>query len=908
MDRAEEMRELIGKLTASAAKDTGTAGRLSRLRDALDLTKELEMCGSVTVLDRSQEGTKVHDTENFKAAHMLVKDVRREAARLLKESGQAGAEQVYKETLLFDAPYFVDEYCRYLEWNRPLQKKFYEPRRRVLKPLVDDLQDLMDRELDFLGISLPPRVGKELTDDTPVLTACGWKRHGDLVVGDEVYAPDGSLVKVTHVFPKEMADVRITFTDGEQIDAHENHEWLVYDRHKQKYRLAETKEFFCEAETGPDGQRGHRYMYLLPPLVPFDGEDKDLPVKPYSLGAWLGDGTNNTPMICDGQGDSAIFARVTADGYLIRSSFVHKTTGCLYVRFDDLREDLHKVEMCYAHRKTEKHIPEIYLTASKRQRLELLAGLLDTDGTLVRKERRYQFSTTCERLKEDFVSLVYTFGWRCSVKCDKPTVSSSGIKGNFPVWTVAFNPTEFIPCVLQRKQLREFSKQRRIAVKSVERIEPKPGNCISVEGGMYCAGKTMKPTHNSTLCIFFMSMLMGKRPDVANVMSGHSDKLTNGFFSEMRNILLDKETYLWNDVFPGVKVVEISAKNESIDLVRKKRFPTFTARSIGGTLTGAVEIGTGGCLYVDDLVEDLEESLNPERLANKYDAYLNQLKDRKKDGAFELMVGTRWNVLDPLGRIQEQYRDDPRYRFRVIPALNENGESNFNYPYNLGFSTAYYLDMKASIDDATWAAKYMGDPYVREGLLFARDKLRRFYELPAGEPDAIWAVCDPAQGGGDYTFLPVFYQYGNDHYLFDCVCSDALPKVTDEKCIQILLKHHVRQCQFENNAAGGRTADKVQQGVKERGGETRILKKHTQMNKETKIISNSPFIQDRILFLDDRYIQPRSDYETMMRLLCNYTIKGKNKHDDVPDGLSQYADFVISLVGNRVVLRDRRDF
>lgn len=197
---------------------------------------------------------------------------------------------------------------------------------------------------------------------------------------------------------------------------------------------------------------------------------------------------------------------------------------------------------------------------------------------------------------------------------------------------------------------------------------------------------------------------------------------------------------------------------------------------------------------------------------------------------------------------------------------------------------------------------------MREGLLFARDRLRRFYELPAGEPDAVWAICDPAQGGGDDTFLPVFYQYGNDHYLADCVCSDALPKITDEKCIEILLKHHVRQCQFENNAAGGRTADKVQQGVKDRGGVTRITKKHTQINKETKIISNSPFVQDRILFLDDRYIKPRSDYEKMMRLLCNYTIKGKNKHDDVPDGLAQYADFVISLVGNKITLKERRDF
>ena len=109
-------------------------------------------------------------------------------------------------------------------------------------------------------------------------------------------------------------------------------------------------------------------------------------------------------------------------------------------------------------------------------------------------------------------------------------------------------------------------------------------------------------------------------------------------------------------MFPDVQLVDNSAKNETIDLNRKKRFPTMTCRSISGTLTGAVEIGTGGVLYCDDLIEDLEESLNPVRLQNKYDAYLNQLKDRKKLGAVELMVGTRWNVADPLGRIEEQYR------------------------------------------------------------------------------------------------------------------------------------------------------------------------------------------------------------------------------------------------------------
>ena len=140
-------------------------------------------------------------------------------------------------------------------------------------------------------------------------------------------------------------------------------------------------------------------------------------------------------------GDEAVFSRIEKDGYSIRRMNTHKITGCLYAFFDGLREDLRKTGMCVAHRETEKHIPEIYLTASKRQRLELLAGLLDTDGTLVRKEHRYQFSTTCERLKDELVSLIYTFGWRCSVRCLPPMVSSSGIKGNLPVWTVSFNPT-----------------------------------------------------------------------------------------------------------------------------------------------------------------------------------------------------------------------------------------------------------------------------------------------------------------------------------------------------------------------------------------------------------------------------------------------------------------------------------
>ena len=115
-------------------------------------------------------------------------------------------------------------------------------------------------------------------------------------------------------------------------------------------------------------------------------------------------------------------------------------------------------------------------------------------------------------MRDDFVTLVSTFGWRCSVVEYPPRVSSSGIKGNLTVYSISFNPTCPIPCIVPRKQLKEFSKPRRVAFCGFERIEPKQGNCIQVEGGVYCAGKRLIPTHNSTLCIFFYHMANGQPP------------------------------------------------------------------------------------------------------------------------------------------------------------------------------------------------------------------------------------------------------------------------------------------------------------------------------------------------------------------------------------------------------------
>ena len=401
----------------------------------------------------------------------------------------------------------------------------------------------------------------------------------------------------------------------------------------------------------------------------------------------------------------------------------------------------------------------------------------------------------------------------------------------------------------------------------------------------------------STLCIMFMTWIMGKNPDIANVMSGHSDKLTDGFYREILSILNDDETYLWKEVFPEVKIVDNSAKNESIDLGRKKRFPTITCRSIGGTLTGAVEIGEGGVLYSDDLVEDLEESLNPERLQAKYDAYLNQLKDRKKDNALELMVGTRWNVLDPMGRIHDQYENDPRYRFRVISALDENDESNFDYDHGVGFSTEYYHDMRESIDDATWWAKYMGQPYVREGLLFPQAELNYFNGvLPEGTPDRIMAVIDVAWGGGDSLSMPIGYLYGTDCYIPDVVFNKGDKTITRPLVVGKLKRHLPHQVQVEANNGGAEYCEDIEEMLLSENVHINLSyrKAPNTMSKLARIIQVAPEIK-RFYFLDNSHAD--KEYKSFMREVTSFVMTGKNKHDDAPDSLAMLVNLIYNSYG-----------
>jgi len=387
----------------------------------------------------------------------------------------------------------------------------------------------------------------------------------------------------------------------------------------------------------------------------------------------------------------------------------------------------------------------------------------------------------------------------------------------------------------------------------------------------------------STLGIFFLSWEMGKYPDMPNLASAHSDKLTRSFYDGVNSIITDPE-YLWQDVFPGVNIVGTNSKDETIDLGKPKRFKTLTCRSIDGSLTGATRCER--ILYADDLVSGIEEALSKDRLDSLWGKYTNDLKSRKKLGCKEIHIATRWSVHDPIGRLELQYEGNSRAKFLALPALDENDESNFDYDYGVGFDTKYFIDMRTSLDDVSWKCLFQNQPIEREGLLFPEEELLYYNGvLPDGEPDRKVSVCDIAWGGGDSLSMPICYVYGEDAYVVDVVFNNGDKEVTRPIVVGKLKQHLPHQNRFEANNGGDEYADKVDEMLREEGIKLNIThrKAPSTASKLSRIIQAAPDIK-KLYFLDKKHRS--KEYSKFMKELTSFMQTGKNKHDDAADSLA----------------------
>lgn len=406
----------------------------------------------------------------------------------------------------------------------------------------------------------------------------------------------------------------------------------------------------------------------------------------------------------------------------------------------------------------------------------------------------------------------------------------------------------------------------------------------------------------TTLLLMFATWLIGRNSERSNLYSAYSDVITKAFYNGVLEIITDPDTYLWSEIFPNAKFLKngTDANNETIDLDRKKRYPSLTCRSLYGTLNGACDCN--GILMADDLIGGIEEVLNPERMVATWGKVENNLLPRAKEIAKYLWCGTRWSVIDPIGMRLDTIENDKAFenvRYRVInlTALDENDESNFDYAYGVGFSTEYYQQRRASFernnDMASWNAQYQQQPIEREGALFTPDGFRYYNgELPEGEPDGIYMAVDPAFGGGDFVSSPVGVQYGEDIYIPDVVFDNRDKQFTQPALARLAIRNSVKRMQIEANKSTEAYKEGVQTEVKKQGERITITSKAAPptTSKMTRIFDKAPDIRERCIFLEPKY--RNKQYNMFMQNVFSYKITGRNKNDDAPDSLAMLLDMI----------------
>ena len=460
---------------------------------------------------------------------------------------------------------------------------------------------------------------------------------------------------------------------------------------------------------------------------------------------------------------------------------------------------------------------------------------------------------------------------------------------------------------LERKRERKsrfYEPRRKVLVKFgvVEAIQQ------IIENELDIFALSLPPgTGKSTLEIFLMSAILGWYPEMPNILSSFSGTMTKSLYDGVCQILNDPDEYGWHDLFPDVEFNarnDTNSKDQTINVGKPKRFKSLTCRAINASLTGATRAEYLIC--ADDMVSGIEEALSIDRLNKLWMSFNTDLLTRRKVQCKLLMIGTRWSVHDPIGRVQAANEDNPRAKFIAIPALNDEGESNFEYANGVGFTTKYFNEMKESMDDISFKCLFMNEPVEREGLLYHDDEIRRYLTLPVGQPDAVLSVVDTKNKGTDYFFQPVFLKYGDDYYLTECICSnDSDYEVQYSRSAKIILDNHVEACKFESNNGGDRVALEVSNRVKDAKGYCNITQEYTTANKETQIIVYAPWVKEHVIFRDKSMYLPKDDYGVMMGFLLSHAAMAKNKHDDVPDGLSSFAKWrnrpedIPTIVGRR---------
>lgn len=406
-------------------------------------------------------------------------------------------------------------------------------------------------------------------------------------------------------------------------------------------------------------------------------------------------------------------------------------------------------------------------------------------------------------------------------------------------------------------------------------------------------------TGKSQIITLAMSWHCAKDAEKSNLYVTYKEGLGGAFLTGVMEIWTDP-TYCFSDVFPKVKVADTDSKNHKVDLVRKKKYKTLSGKGLESGLNG--EYDAYGWMVLDDILEGIQDVLNPDTLKRKQIIFDNNVMSRKKEQCKLIHNGTIWSLhdlySDRLDFLQNnQEAKNIRYDILKIPALDENDESNFDYDYGVGYTTQYYRTLRAKFEEnddmASWYAQYQQEPIERDGAVFNPEHMR-FYNgvLPEEEPYRICAACDVALGGEDFLAFAVAYMYEDGSiYIDDVVFDNSEKKITKPKVANMIIDNDVGSAFFEANQGGEGYKDEIEELLKKKGRKINLRSEYapTNMRKTQRIWDKAGSIRE-FYFRD---VGCRSqEYRKFMTNLYSFTVTGKNKHEDAADCLASLAYFI----------------
>lgn len=390
----------------------------------------------------------------------------------------------------------------------------------------------------------------------------------------------------------------------------------------------------------------------------------------------------------------------------------------------------------------------------------------------------------------------------------------------------------------------------------------------------------------------------------SNLYVTYKEGLGGAFLDGVKEIYEDPVTYRFADVFPTVKIVDTDAKNNKLDLNRKKKYKSLSGKGLESGLNG--EYDATGWLVIDDPLEGVQDVLSKEVLKRKQTIFDNNVLSRKKENCKLILLGTLWATNDLYGNyleFLETHDTGLRYDIIRIPALNEQDESNFEYDYGVGYSTQYFLTTRAKFemnnDMAGWNAQYQQTPIDRDGTVFNSDQMRFYKTLPNKKPLKVIAHCDCALGGEDFLAFPVVYFFEMDNgeiegYVEDVVYDNSEKHITQPQVVSKIKKHKVRNCHFESNQGGEGYKDDIERLVKEDKEYKEPLNitsswAPSDKSKIQRIWDNAQDI--RMLHFKEPMSQDKQYRMFMQNVYSFSTIQSKRKHDDAPDSLAGLIEF-----------------